>query len=99
MTGVATKLKVVDDPSDLPPPAPPPEFIPAPTRNRRVGWTAERQRAFIDMLSLTGSVGAAAAAAGVSSRSAYRLRNPAAITETVMMFSPLDLGSGSPPRV
>ncbi|MCY7280822.1 MAG: hypothetical protein LH610_08000 [Sphingomonas bacterium] len=74
---MATKLKVVAAPSDLPPPAPPPAFDPAPTRNRRADWTADRQRNFIDILSLTGSVGEASAAAGVSSRSAYRLRNRA----------------------
>ena len=55
----------------------PPEFAPAPTRKRNAGWTATRQRAFIEHLSLTGSVGEAAALAGVSSRSAYRLRNRA----------------------
>ena len=74
---MATKLKIVEAPSDLPPPASPPAFEPAPTRNRLAGWTATRQRTFIDMLSLTGSVGEASAAAGVSSRSAYRLRNRA----------------------
>ena len=55
----------------------PPEFIPAPTRKHVAGWTAERQRTFIENLSLTGSVGESAALAGVSSRSAYRLRNRA----------------------
>lgn len=74
---MATNLKVVEDPSESTPPVPPPAFDPAPTRNRRAGWTADRQRTFIDMLSLTGSVGEASAAAGVSSRSAYRLRNRA----------------------
>ena len=77
MKKMATKLKVVDGPGDLPPAAPPPEFDPAPTRNRLAGWTADRQRTFIEILSLTGSVGEASAAAGVSSRSAYRLRNRA----------------------
>jgi len=74
---MATRLKVVDDPSDLASDVPPPTFDPAPTRNRLAGWTADRQRTFIDILSLTGSVGEASAAAGVSSRSAYRLRNRA----------------------
>ena len=74
---MATKLKVVDAPTDLPPADLPPEFDPAPTRNRLAGWTADRQRTFIDILALTGSVGEASAAAGVSSRSAYRLRNRA----------------------
>jgi hypothetical protein len=71
---VATKLKIVQDAEGVAA-APAPEFEIAPTRNRLSGWTAERQRAFIDHLSLTGSVGEAAALAGVSSRSAYRLRN------------------------
>ena len=72
---MATKLKVVETLGDLPPPATPPAFDTAPTRNRLSGWTADRQRTFIDILSLTGSVGEASAAAGVSARSAYRLRN------------------------
>ena len=55
----------------------PPNFEIAPTRNRHSGWTADRQRKFIEHLSLTGSVGESAALAGVSSRSAYRLRNKA----------------------
>ncbi len=82
---MATRLKVVEPHSDVAPPAappaatpaPPPAFDPAPTRNRLSGWTADRQRTFIDILALTGSVGEASAAAGVSSRSAYRLRNRA----------------------
>ena len=53
------------------------DFTPAPTRNRQSGWTAERQRTFIDHLSLTGSVGESAALVGVTSRSAYMLRNRA----------------------
>jgi len=83
---MATKLKVVEATSDLSPPAPPPDFDPAPTRNRRAGWTAERQRIFIDILSLTGSVGEASAAAGVSSRSAYRLRNRAGATSFALAW-------------
>jgi hypothetical protein len=51
-------------------------FAPAPSRNTR-GWSAERQRKFIEHLALTGAVGEASAVAGVSSRSAYRLRNKA----------------------
>ena len=53
------------------------DFSPAPTRKQRAGWTAERQRRFIEHLSLTGSVGEACAIAGVASSSAYRLRNKA----------------------
>jgi len=41
---------------------------------RRDGWTAERQRRFLDTLWRTGSVSAAAASAGMSRESAYRLR-------------------------
>ena len=76
---MATKLKVVEQASDIEiaPALPSPDFTPAPTRNQHSGWTVDRQRRFIDTLSLTGSVGQASAAAGVSSRSAYRLRNKA----------------------
>ena len=74
---MATKLKVVDDVADIVPAPESPAFDVAPTRNQHSGWTAERQRKFIEHLSLTGSVGEAAAIAGVSSRSAYRLRNKA----------------------
>lgn len=38
------------------------------------GWTVERQRCFIDTLAQTGIVTEAAKAAGMSARSAYRLR-------------------------
>jgi hypothetical protein len=73
---MSRKLKIVEDVADVvaPPRIP---FDPAPSRKRRAGWTAERQRAFIDHLALTGCVGEAAAIAGVSSRSAYRLRDRA----------------------
>ena len=54
-----------------------PQFAPAPTRKQGAGWTAERQRRFIEHLSLTGSVGEAAAVTDMSSQSAYRLRNRA----------------------
>lgn len=74
---MATNLKVVE-PHAEPVPAPEiPEFTPAPTRKRQAGWSAERQRKFIEQLSLTGSVGEATAIVGLSSRSAYRLRNKA----------------------
>jgi hypothetical protein len=74
---MATKLKIVDEVADVVPAPTPPQFDIAPTRNQHSGWTAERQRRFIEHLSLTGSVGEAAAVAGVTSRSAYRLRNKA----------------------
>jgi hypothetical protein len=50
------------------------EFTPVPRRrNRRDGWTEETQRLFICVLSECGCVTAAARAAGMSARSAYRL--------------------------
>jgi hypothetical protein len=52
-----------------------PNFDIAPTRKRSAGWTAERQRKFIEHLALTGHVGEACAAVGVSSSSAYRLKH------------------------
>ena len=74
---MASRLKVVEPTAtDLAPP-PPIDFTPAPTRKRHAGWTAEKQRKFIDRLALTGSAGQASAAAGVASSSAYRLRNKA----------------------
>jgi hypothetical protein len=72
---MASKLKIVEDSSAVPLLAPP-VFAPAPSRNPR-GWTAERQRKFIEHLSLTGAVGESSAVAGVSTRSALRLRNKA----------------------
>ena len=74
---MATKLKIIEDVADIVPAPTIPDFETAPTRNRNAGWTAERQRKFIEHLSLTGSVGEAAGIAGISSRSAYRLRNKA----------------------
>ena len=75
---MATKLKIVEDIADIvPAPQLPPEFDLAPTRKRHAGWTAERQRKFIEHLSLTGHVGEACAVVGVSSSSAYRLKNKA----------------------
>jgi len=43
-------------------------------RIRRDGWTAERQLHFLDALAASGSVRKAAASAGMSRESAYRLR-------------------------
>lgn len=54
-----------------------PEFIPFDPvprlRNRRGGWSADRQRLFIALLRLSGSVAGAARAAGMVPRGAYRL--------------------------
>ena len=85
---MATKLKVVEEFSeraservektaDIVPAPKLTDFTPAPTRNRHAGWTAERQRKFIDQLALTGNVGDACAIVGVASSSAYRLRDRA----------------------
>src|SRR5205809_4089665 len=74
---MATKLKIIDDVADIVPPPQIPEFVPVPTRKHRAGWTAERQRAFIERLAVTGDVGEACALAGLSSSSFYRLCNKA----------------------
>lgn len=49
-------------------------FAAVPLRARHDGWTAARQRAFVAALADTASVTAAARAAGMTARSAYRLR-------------------------
>ena len=59
---MATKLKVVEDAADIVPAPQIPDFDVAPTRKRHAGWTAERQRKFIEHLALTGNVGEACAA-------------------------------------
>ena len=74
---MATRLKAVKEVADIVPAPQLPEFDPAPTRKQNAGWTAERQRKFIDHLALTGHVGEACALVGVASSSAYRLRNKA----------------------
>jgi hypothetical protein len=48
---------------------------PRPLKIRRDGWTAERQLRFLDALASTRSIAKAAAAAGMSRESAYRLRD------------------------
>lgn len=45
------------------------------TRNRLAGWSADRQRLFLNTLAETGSVHLACSAARLSARSAYNLRN------------------------
>lgn len=49
-------------------------YTPVKLVRRANGWTAERQRTFLTVLAETGSISEACAKAGVSSRSAYRLR-------------------------
>lgn len=54
------------------------DFTPVPmARTRANGWTPNAQRRFIQALSVMGSVGAAARAAGVGRVAAYRLRERA----------------------
>ena len=47
---------------------------PKPPKTRRDGWTAERQLRFLDTLAATRSITKAAAAAGMSRETPYRLR-------------------------
>jgi hypothetical protein len=72
---MATKLKAIHDVAEIVPAPTPPDFDIAPTRKRHAGWTAERQRKFIEHLSLTGHVGEACALVGIASSSAYRLKH------------------------
>ena len=62
-------------PTAAPSAEPLPPFPPAPTSRHRAGWTAERQRLFIEALAESGSVSEASAAVGLSARSAYKLRH------------------------
>ncbi len=54
-----------------------PESQLAPTRHRDDGWTAQRQRAFLERLAECGSVAQAARSVGMSRESAYALRRRA----------------------
>lgn len=56
-----------------------PDSLPAlvPTRARADGWTAEKQRAFLENLAACGSVSGAARSVGMSRESAYALRRRA----------------------
>lgn len=45
------------------------------TRNRAAGWSAGRQRLFLNTLAETGSIHLASSAARLSARSAYHMRN------------------------
>ena len=49
-------------------------YTPVTLRARRDGWTADRQRQFLTALAETGCISDACKAAGVSPRSAHRLR-------------------------
>ena len=83
---MATRLKVIEDVADIVPASSAgagrssestgptlPDFTPAPTRKRRAGWTAERQRRFIAQVVLHGNIGEACALVGLSSTSYYNL--------------------------
>jgi hypothetical protein len=51
-----------------------PPFSPVPLqRHRHDGWTPERQRAFIQVLTVTGQVSTACRAVGMSRKAAYKL--------------------------
>lgn len=51
-----------------------PAFVPVPLRSRADGWTAQRQAEFLAHLALTGLVGRAARAVGMTRETVYRLR-------------------------
>ncbi len=52
-----------------------PDYVPVTLhRQRHDGWTAERQRTFLVVLAETGCISEACRMAGISGRSAYRLR-------------------------
>jgi hypothetical protein len=53
------------------------KFATVPVRPRDDGWSAERQRAFLECLAATGSVTVAARSVGMSRESAYALRRRA----------------------
>ena len=63
----------VEVPAPVPAPGDPVPFKPEPSR-KTGGWSAVRQRLFIENLAETGSVHMAAYSAGLSARSAYGLR-------------------------
>ena len=71
-----TDLLPAADPGDSPPVEPMPfDGVPLDqSRNRLAGWSAERQRMFLNALAETGSVHLAATHARLSARSAYMLR-------------------------
>lgn len=71
-----------------------PSFEPVPSQtNRRDGWTAERQRAFIEALADTGSVEAACKQVNMSSAGAYRIRRlPEGESFAAAWEAALDLG-------
>jgi hypothetical protein len=71
-----------------------PDFTPVPReRMRRGGWSAERQRAFIEALADTGSVRAACKRLGVGEHHIYKLRrHPEAASFRAAWEAALDCG-------
>ena len=69
-------LDFLPDEVEVPALSPPPGIVPfKPEPSRKAGgWSATRQRLFIEALAETGSVHAASRSAGLSARSAYGLR-------------------------
>lgn len=76
------------------PPTTLPTFTPVPRqRMRRGGWSAERQRAFIEALAETGSVRSACRRLGVGEHHIYKLRHhPEAASFRAAWEAALDLG-------
>jgi hypothetical protein len=72
-----------------------PPFYPVPTRNRRDGWTVQRQADFLGMLAETGSVMGACEAIAMSRKSAYALR---ARPEAESFAAAWDAALGAPAR-
>ncbi|WP_374944435.1 hypothetical protein [Sphingomonas sp.] len=69
------RTPVRSDPPAPNEPSPVPAFTPVPRRKpRHDGWTAARQRAFIEALAQTGSVSHAAARVNMAAEGAYQLR-------------------------
>lgn len=73
-------------------------FAPVPVRGRQDGWSEARQRGFVVRLALCGSVGRAAAAVGMTRRSAYRLRTRPGAEEFAAAWD-MALGWGRASRV
>ena len=73
--GAERPLRVPRDGEELEPILTLPQLVP--TRHRDDGWTAQRQRDFLENLASCGSVAAAARSVGMSRESAYALRRRA----------------------
>ena len=69
----------------------------ASSKIRSDGWTAERQLRFLDALAISGSIAKAAAFAGMSRESAYRLRARREGALFGLLWDRI-LGAAPPPR-